>query len=88
MDCESDGFVMLFNVAVVVLFARARIPPRTTGPFFELAAFKELPYTLFLAGTFLILWAVYFVYYYVSPSIFQVAFPDRSSQGLFLATSF
>jgi len=71
------GFVMLFNVAVIFLFARTRIPPRTTGPFFELAAFKELSYTLFLAGTFLILWAVYFVYYYVSPT-FHVAFPDRS----------
>jgi len=68
------GFVMLFNVAVVFLFARTRIPPRTTGPFFELAAFKELPYTLFLAGTFLILWAVYFVYFYVSFTILFISY--------------
>lgn len=46
------GFVMLFNIAVILLFTRTRIPPRTTGPFFELVAFKELPYTLFLPGHF------------------------------------
>ena len=65
MDCESDGLCDALNVAIAVLFARTRIPPRPTGPFFELAAFKELPYTLFLAGTFLIVWVVYFVYYSV-----------------------
>lgn len=77
------GFVMLFTVAVILLFARTRLQPRTTGAFFELVALKELLYTLFLAGKFLILWAVYIVYYYVSPSIFHVAFPDRSLQGFF-----
>ena len=62
------GFVIIANFAIALLFARTRIPPRTTGPFFELSAFKETPYTLFLIGTFLILWAVYFTYYYVRPS--------------------
>ena len=59
-------FVVLVNYAIALMLVRTRIPPRTTGPFFELVAFKEAPYTLFLLGTFLILWGVYNVYYYVS----------------------
>ncbi|KAI9877427.1 MAG: hypothetical protein M1830_003912, partial [Pleopsidium flavum] len=41
------GFVMLGNVAIILAFTRTRIPPRSTGPFFEWAAFRELPYALF-----------------------------------------
>ena len=62
-------FVVLVNYALALILVRTRIPPRTTGPFFELVAFKEAPYTLFLLGTFLILWGVYNVYYFVSPGL-------------------
>lgn len=59
------GFVMLFNVAVILTLARTRIAPRRSGPFLELGAFKELPYTLFAISAFLILWPVYYAYDYV-----------------------
>ena len=59
-------FVVLVSYALALMLVRTRIPPRTTGPFFELVAFREAPYTLFLLGTFLILWGVYNVYYFVS----------------------
>jgi MFS family permease len=59
------GFVVLANAVFIFAFARTRIPPRKTGPFFELEAFKELSYVLFAAGTFLCFMSVYFAYYYV-----------------------
>ena len=60
------GFVMMFNAAVILTFARARLPPRPSGPFVEWAAFKELPYTLYTIGIFFLLLGVYLVYSYVS----------------------
>lgn len=66
------GFVILANHAIVITLARARIPPRTTGSTIEWAAFKELPYVLFTIGMFLTLWGVYFTYYYVSCSPFNL----------------
>ncbi|KAL7621171.1 hypothetical protein AAE478_008488 [Parahypoxylon ruwenzoriense] len=41
------GFVMLFNFAVIIAFARRRLPPRPSGSLIELDAFGELPYALF-----------------------------------------
>ena len=59
------GFVMLANSAVILTFARTRIPPRRTGPLIEWAAFKELPYVLFIIGMFCTQLGLYFAYYYV-----------------------
>ena len=59
------GFIILFNVIIAISLARTRVPPRNTGPFFEFSAFREPPYTLFVIGTFLILWAIYFTTFYV-----------------------
>lgn len=61
------GFVVLFNSILVILLARVRLPPRKTGPIFEWAAFKEPSYSIFCAGMFFNMWAVYFAYFYVSP---------------------
>lgn len=59
------GFILLALFAVVMCLARTRIPPRRSGPLLELAAFRETSYTLFTIGTFLVLWAVYFSFFYV-----------------------
>lgn len=67
------GFVILANLALILTFARTRIPPRTTGPIIEWAAFRELPYVLFTIGMFLTLWGVYFAYYYVGCSLISLA---------------
>jgi MFS family permease len=66
------GFVMLFNVAVILTLARTRIPPRRSGPLLELSAFKELPYLLFAVATFLALWPVYYAYDYVCAISFLI----------------
>ncbi|MCJ1307735.1 hypothetical protein MMC25_001383 [Agyrium rufum] len=59
------GFVMLVLQAVALALAKTRLPPRTTGPLVEWAAFKELPYSLFAIGSFLNFWASYFAYFYL-----------------------
>lgn len=59
------GFVFMFNAAVMLIFARTRLPPRPRGPLVEWAAFKELPYTFYSAGAFCLLWGVYLIYNYV-----------------------
>ncbi|EFR04948.1 hypothetical protein MGYG_07949 [Nannizzia gypsea CBS 118893] len=60
------GFIMLGNASVVVCLMRGRLAPRKSGPIVEWSAFRELPYLLFCIGSFLILWAVYFAYSYIS----------------------
>ncbi|KAF2103770.1 MFS general substrate transporter [Rhizodiscina lignyota] len=60
------GFMVTGFFAIVLVLTRTRIPPREGGPFLELAAFKETSYSLFVAGAFLILWAVYFAFFYVN----------------------
>jgi hypothetical protein len=62
------GFVFLFNSVIIVTIARTRLPPRKPGPLVDWSAFKEVPYTLFCAGMFFNLRAVYFCYFYVSCS--------------------
>jgi hypothetical protein len=59
------GFVILFNTAIVITFAKQRPVIRKKGPLVEWAAFREPPYSLFSIGIFLALWGAYFAYYYV-----------------------
>ncbi|KAI1395244.1 MFS general substrate transporter [Hypoxylon fuscum] len=60
------GFIVMFNAAVMLVFARTRLPPRPRGPLVEWSAFKELPYTFYTAGAFCLLWAVYLIYNYIN----------------------
>ncbi|KAI2626760.1 MFS general substrate transporter [Hypoxylon sp. NC1633] len=60
------GFVVMFNVAIMLVLARTRLPPRPRGPLVEWAAFKELPYAFYTAGAFCLLWGVYLVYNYIN----------------------
>lgn len=58
--------VICFNSVVVLSITHVRLPPRRVGPMVDWSALKNLPYTLFCAGMFLNLLAVYFAYFYVS----------------------
>lgn len=76
------AFVICFNSVVVLSIAHVRLSPRRAGPLVEWSAFKDLPYTLFCAGMFLNLWAVYFAYFYVSSctdTCHLLSRPDRHS---------
>ena len=63
---RAMGLVVLVSSLIVMAIVRPRLPPRRSGPLLELAAFKEPTYFLFSISMFYVLWAAYFVYYYVS----------------------
>lgn len=65
------AFIILFNNVLVLLFARTRTPPRSTGPLIEWAAFGEVPYLLFSLGIFFVFWGNYFAYYYVRANVLR-----------------
>lgn len=78
------GFVMMCNMAVVLVIARNRLPPRKSGPLVDMSAFKDLPWVLFVISTFLMFLALFFAVTYVSchiPFIYFVVFlanlPDQ-----------
>ncbi|KAI0844953.1 MFS general substrate transporter [Daldinia vernicosa] len=83
------GFVVMFNASVMLIFARTRLPPRPRGPVIEWAAFKELPYSLYTAGAFCILWSVYLIYNYINHygrTILHME-PTTSLNTLFIANA-
>lgn len=82
---RSMGFVTLACLIMCNILAKPRLPPRRTGPILELAAFSELPYTLFAIGMFLVFWGVYFAFYYLSSfGVSIINIPQRESINLFL----
>lgn len=64
---RCSGFIALCFAIAINLLLRPRLPPRKSGPIMEWAAFREPPYVLFSIGMFLIFWALYFGFFYVSP---------------------
>ncbi|KAL5381797.1 hypothetical protein DPSP01_006980 [Paraphaeosphaeria sporulosa] len=63
---RTMGFVILFDALVFLSIARPRLPPRKVGPIVEWSAFKDPAFSLFCCGMFLVLWAVFFAYFYIS----------------------
>ena len=62
------GFVNLACLGLGIAFLRPRLPPRKSGPVVEWAAFREIPYLSAVSGFTLVFGAMFFAYYYVSPS--------------------
>lgn len=60
------GFLNLGLLILVILFMKPRLPPRTSGPIIDFAAFKEPPYSLFCVAIFFQVWTIYYALYYVS----------------------
>ena len=59
------GFLMLGITTLNVAIMRTRLPPRRSGPLLEVSAFREIPYSLFALGMFLMFWGQYFGYFYI-----------------------
>ena len=79
------AFTVLACLTACNVLARPRVPPRRTGPILELAAFAEIPYTLFASGMFSVLWGVYFAFYYLSSfGVDVINIPQTESINLFL----
>ncbi len=51
---RTIGFIQLVTLGASLLILRPRLPPRRTGPFLELSAFKELEYTFYAFGSFFV----------------------------------
>jgi MFS family permease len=60
------GFVNLVCLVLVIAFMKPRLPPRKSGPVIEWSAAKDVPYALFVLAVFLMIGAIYWVFYYVS----------------------
>jgi MFS family permease len=60
-----SAFIMLAVGCCYCSLLKPRLPPRKSGPLFELSAFKEAPYTLYIIGVFLTLLGQYFGFYYI-----------------------
>lgn len=51
---RTIGFVQLVTLGAALLVLKPRVPPRKSGPLFELSAFKEAEYTLYVCGAFFV----------------------------------
>jgi len=51
---RTIGFIQAGTLTIAFLCLRPRIPPRKTGNLVELAAFKELEYSFYAVGSFLV----------------------------------
>lgn len=59
------GFFNLGLLCIAIAFMRPRLPPRESGPYVDLSAFKEPTYSFLVAGLFFAFWGVYWTFYYV-----------------------
>lgn len=76
---RTMGFVILFDALVFLSIARPRLPPRKSGPIVEWSAFKDPSFSLFCCGMFMVLWAVFFAYFYISSFARDVIGVDTST---------
>ncbi|PVH93297.1 MFS general substrate transporter [Periconia macrospinosa] len=63
---RAMGFIMLGVGCCYALLLKPRLPPRKSAPMFELSAFREPPYALYVIGIFLFTIGLFFAFYYVS----------------------
>ncbi|XP_014561288.1 hypothetical protein COCVIDRAFT_86864 [Bipolaris victoriae FI3] len=79
------GFTTTACLVLSNILAKPRLPPYSSGPIVDLAAFKEASYSLFAVGIFLTFWGVYFAFYYVSSfGVDIIGIPQNESFNLFL----
>jgi MFS family permease len=74
---RCSALVALFICTVATLVLKPRLKPRKKGPLVEWSAFREPPYVLFIMGSFLIFWPLYFGFFYVSLPCFHTS-QDKS----------
>ncbi|KAF2732259.1 MFS general substrate transporter, partial [Polyplosphaeria fusca] len=60
------GFINVAALSVVIAFMKPRLPPRKSGPLVDYAAFRDVPYILYVLGICFLMPPIYFVFYYVA----------------------
>lgn len=63
------GFLNVACLAVCIAFMKPRLPPRKSGPLWDMDAFRDVPYMLHVLGICFVMPSVYFVFYYVRASL-------------------
>ncbi|EGU88198.1 hypothetical protein FOPG_06904 [Fusarium oxysporum f. sp. conglutinans race 2 54008] len=63
---RAMGLVQLVTLVMANLLLRPRIPPRQSGPWIDLASFKEKGYFFFAIGIFFTFWGTFFPFYYLA----------------------
>ncbi|KAK5993252.1 MFS-type transporter [Cladobotryum mycophilum] len=82
------GFLVLFMAVMANLLLRPRLAPRKVGPWFEWAAFRELPYLLFSMASFIYFYALYFGFFYINSYARNIiGFSTIDSVNLLLITN-
>jgi MFS family permease len=71
------AFIQLLTLCIPVLASESRLPPRNTGPFFEIKAFKQPSFTLFTIGIFLACWSIDTPYYFSTAYALKVDTPQN-----------
>jgi MFS family permease len=59
------GFVVLATYIPCLVGYRPRLPPRKTGPWIDMTAFRELPFIFFTMSMFLNFWGLYFAFFFL-----------------------
>lgn len=60
------GFINAVALAVVIAFMKPRLPPRKSGPIFEMSALRDTPYVLQVLGFCFVIPPFYFTFYYIA----------------------
>ncbi|KAI0166958.1 MFS general substrate transporter [Hypoxylon sp. FL1284] len=85
--CAAFVAVAFVVIANLLLKPRA-VPPGKPGPLVDWAAFREPPYTIFVTGSFLLFWALYFGFFYINTYAIEIAsFTPTSAVSLLLITN-
>ncbi|KAK0758610.1 hypothetical protein N5P37_009009 [Trichoderma harzianum] len=82
------GFLALAMAVTANILLKPRLPPRKSGPLFEIGAFSELPYLLFSMAAFVYFYALYFVFFYINSYARNViGFSNVDSINLLIITN-
>ncbi|PVI04983.1 MFS general substrate transporter [Periconia macrospinosa] len=60
------GFINVASLTIVIAFMQPRLPPRKSGPLWDMDAFRDVPYMLHVLGICFVMPPVYLVFYYVA----------------------
>ncbi|KAI7772088.1 hypothetical protein LZL87_009251 [Fusarium oxysporum] len=63
---RAMGLVQLITLIMANLLLRPKIPPRQSGPWVDIASFKEKGYLFFAIGIFFTFWGTFFPFYYLA----------------------
>jgi MFS family permease len=73
------GFIMFGSLLWGFSLLRTRLPPRKSGPFFDLESFKDPAYTLFVLGLSLAFMAYFIPFFYIEPFSLRVGTSENLS---------